>query len=181
MVGCCLYSVVTKGYTFYGNNLRLDDNVMKFVAYNFYISKLYEFMDTFIMMASGNLRQISLLHVSHHIIVSIITWYTATKSPGGDAWWCFFINTLVHVVMYMYYGLAAMGIDKKYLSWSKYLTLFQMTQFVTMMIQNGMTLITNPGFPKDIAIMNFSFAMFLFIMFSKFYFKKYQTKENKSL
>ena len=50
------------------------------------------------------------------------------------------LNSLVHMVMYMYYFLAsAIGRDekkrRKYLWWGKYLTMFQMTQFVTMVFQ----------------------------------------------
>ena len=50
------------------------------------------------------------------------------------------LNSLVHMVMYMYYFLAsAIGKDekkrRKYLWWGKYLTMFQMTQFVTMVFQ----------------------------------------------
>jgi hypothetical protein len=50
------------------------------------------------------------------------------------------LNSFVHVVMYSYYFLAsAIGKDKRkrqrYLWWGAYLTMFQMFQFVTMMLQ----------------------------------------------
>ena len=50
------------------------------------------------------------------------------------------LNSFVHVLMYTHYLLSAMlGKDmrarRKYLWWSRYLTQFQMFQFVTMMVQ----------------------------------------------
>ena len=50
------------------------------------------------------------------------------------------LNSFVHVLMYTHYLLAAMlgknmKARRKYLWWSRYLTQFQMFQFVTMMIQ----------------------------------------------
>ena len=41
------------------------------------------------------------------------------------------INSFVHMVMYSYYALAALGpAYQKYLWWKKYLTVFQMVSFV---------------------------------------------------
>ncbi len=50
------------------------------------------------------------------------------------------LNSFVHVLMYTHYLLAAMlgknmKARRKYLWWSRYLTQFQMFQFVTMMVQ----------------------------------------------
>ena len=52
------------------------------------------------------------------------------------------LNSLVHVMMYMYYYLMGKSsadptFRKKYLWWGKYLTSFQMTQFVSMLAQGA--------------------------------------------
>jgi elongation of very long chain fatty acids protein 4 len=62
------------------------------------------------------------------------------RDCGLAAWYSTFLNSLVHVVMYTYYFTAAMlgsneKAKKKYLWWGRYLTQFQMFQFVTMMAQ----------------------------------------------
>lgn len=47
--------------------------------------------------------------------------------PGGHATFFGFVNSLVHVPMYAYYFLSAMGPQvQKYLFWKRYLTAFQM-------------------------------------------------------
>jgi hypothetical protein len=56
------------------------------------------------------------------------------------AWYSVFLNSLVHVFMYSYYLAAVLlaGNEKakrRYLWWGRYLTMFQMVQFVSMMAQ----------------------------------------------
>lgn len=46
---------------------------------------------------------------------------------GGHSTFFAMLNTFVHIVMYFYYMLSAMGPDyQKYIWWKKYLTAFQM-------------------------------------------------------
>lgn len=63
----------------------------------FYVSKLYEFLDTAIMLLKGNLQQVSFLHVYHHFSIASIWWLIAYSAPGGDAWYSVMLNSLVHV------------------------------------------------------------------------------------
>ena len=42
------------------------------IVWVFYVSKIYEFVDTLIMLAKGSLRQVSFLHVYHHVTISAI-------------------------------------------------------------------------------------------------------------
>ena len=62
----------------------------------------------------------------------LLLWFAAYYSCA--------LNSLVHVLMYTYYALSmVLGKDpalrRKYLWWSRYLTQFQMFQFVTNMVQ----------------------------------------------
>ena len=62
------------------------------------MSKAYEFVDTLIMVAKKNKRQISFLHVYHHATTFFPVWWAVVKyGPGGEAWFCCFLNSLVHV------------------------------------------------------------------------------------
>eukprot|EP00041_Stephanoeca_diplocostata_P004507 m.46348 g.46348 ORF g.46348 m.46348 type:complete len:114 (+) comp15158_c0_seq4:566-907(+) len=45
---------------------RPSTEKLAFVLWLHYVSKAYEFMDTFIMIAKKNFRQITFLHVYHH-------------------------------------------------------------------------------------------------------------------
>ncbi|WAQ95750.1 ELOV5-like protein [Mya arenaria] len=73
-------------------------------------------------------RQISLLHVYHHgsmLLLSDIAYhlfpYPAMTSYLG-------LNSAVHVVLYMYYGLSALYPENPP-EWKKFLTQFQIVQF----------------------------------------------------
>ena len=56
------------------------------------------------------------------------TWWFGVKfSPGGLGTFHAMVNSLVHTVMYFYYGISALGPEyRRYIWWKKYLTTFQM-------------------------------------------------------
>lgn len=104
--------------------------------------------------------QVTFLHVYHHSIMPFTWWFGVRFAPGRvfsdfhdmtrvsfDILWLssdtlFFIsggmgtfhallNCVVHVIMYSYYGLTAMGPNyQKYLWWKKYLTTIQLVSRV---------------------------------------------------
>lgn len=54
-------------------------------------------------------------------------WMGLKFAPGGHSTFFALLNTFVHIVMYFYYMIAAMGPEyQKYIWWKKYLTTFQM-------------------------------------------------------
>ena len=61
-------------------------------------------------------------------------WPGARFVPGGHASFFGLLNTFVHIVMYFYYMMSAMGPQyQKYLWWKQHLTTLQMIQFVGIM------------------------------------------------
>ncbi|KAJ9087378.1 hypothetical protein DSO57_1033875 [Entomophthora muscae] len=104
------------------------------IIWVFYVSKVPEFIDTFIMVVKKNYRQISFLHVYHHCSIFGIWWFVTLMAPNGDAYFSAALNSFIHVVMYGYYFLSAIGI--KQVSFIKrYITVGQMTQFSLNFIQ----------------------------------------------
>ncbi|XP_055934482.1 elongation of very long chain fatty acids protein 7-like isoform X2 [Argiope bruennichi] len=100
-----------------------------------YILKYIEFLDTvfFILRKKENL--ITNLHVIHHTIVPIVGWIMIRTERSGFQSIPVILNGIVHIIMYTYYGLAAMGPHmRKYLWWKKYLTILQMVQFVLVVL-----------------------------------------------
>lgn len=72
-------------------------------------------------------EHVSLLHVVHHGIMPMSVWFGVRFTPGGHSTFFGLLNTFVHIVMYFYYMVAAMGPQyQKYIWWKKYLTAFQM-------------------------------------------------------
>lgn len=74
-------------------------------------------------------EHISLLHVVHHGIMPMSVWFGVRFTPGGHSTFFGLLNTFVHIVMYFYYMVAAMGPKyQKFIWWKKYLTAFQMVR-----------------------------------------------------
>lgn len=93
----------------------------------YYFSKFTEFFDTLFFVMRKRYDQVSTLHVIHHGIMPFSVWWGVKFAPGGHSSFFGFLNTFVHIIMYAYYMLAAMGPKvQKYLWWKKYLTIIQM-------------------------------------------------------
>ena len=81
----------------------------------------------------------------HAVILASLRIWAASETKDERlclcaAYYSCALNSFVHVLMYTHYLLAAMlgknmTARRKYLWWSRYLTQFQMFQFVTMMVQ----------------------------------------------
>jgi elongation of very long chain fatty acids protein 4 len=168
---------VRNGFWLWGNDYDPAQTALATIVYVFFLSKIYEFVDTFIMLAKGNVRQVSFLHVYHHVTVTMLMWLITYAAPGGDAYYSVVLNSLVHVVMYTYYLLAnVVGADpvarKKYLWWSPYLTRFQMAQFVSMMLHSCYLLATGT-YVAFIAKVQLGYMVTLFALFANFYLRKH--------
>ena len=93
----------------------------------FYLSKFPELFDTVIMAVKGNTRQISFLHVYHHISIIVICYCLIYSSPGSDTYWPSFLNSCVHSLMYSYYLLTSMQIGRFFtLKIKRFMTQLQM-------------------------------------------------------
>ncbi|XP_016301765.1 elongation of very long chain fatty acids protein 4-like [Sinocyclocheilus anshuiensis] len=64
----------------------------------------------------------------------IFNWWAGVKFvAGGQSFFIGLLNTFVHIVMYSYYGLAALGPHmQKYLWWKRYLTSLQLIASIQM-------------------------------------------------
>ena len=97
------------------------------VGWWFLLMKIVEFTDTVLFVLKKNNHQVSNLHVFHHSSVVLGSYIGVRYAPISHGSFFPFINCLVHVVMYTYYLLSAMGPNvRKHLWWKKYLTQFQM-------------------------------------------------------
>ncbi|XP_030628384.1 elongation of very long chain fatty acids protein 7a [Chanos chanos] len=97
----------------------------------YYFSKFIEMLDTVFFVLRKKNNQITFLHVYHHSIMPFTWWFGVKFAPGGLGTFHALLNCIVHVIMYTYYGLAALGpAYQKYLWWKKHLTLVQLIQFV---------------------------------------------------
>lgn len=151
-----------------------DELVVVNLCWWYYFCKFTEFADTIFFVLRKKFDQITNLHVIHHSIMPATVWWGVRFTPGGHATFFGTLNTFVHIVMYTYYLLAAMGPRyQKYLWWKKHLTTMQMIQFVTVFFHSVQVLFNGCNFPKIIAYaMCFNSLMFLGL-FSNFYVQAY--------
>ena len=96
------------------------------VLWWFYVSKVMEMLDSTMFLLRGKYNQLSFLHIYHHASMFGIWWIGISYVAGGVSVQPALINSSVHVIMYFYYFLAALGPHmQKYLWWKAHLTKIQ--------------------------------------------------------
>jgi hypothetical protein len=103
--------------------------------------------------------------------------------PGGHSTFFGFLNAFIHIVMYTYYMMAAIGPEmQKYLWWKKYLTILQMIQFIGIMTHAFQLFFSNPcNYPMAFAYWIGAHAVMFYFLFSNFYKQAYKTRKNKKI
>ncbi|XP_067309138.1 ELOVL fatty acid elongase 8a [Pseudorasbora parva] len=150
------------------------------VCWWFYFSKVIELTDTIFFILRKKNNQLTFLHVYHHGTM-IFNWWAGVKYvAGGQSFLIGLINSFVHVVMYMYYGLAALGPHmQKYLWWKHYLTSLQLLQFFIVTIHTAFNLYADCDFPDSMNLVVLGYALSLIALFSNFYYQSYLSKKTK--
>lgn len=140
----------------------------------YYISKFTEFFDTIFFILRKKYSQVSTLHVIHHGIMPMSVWMGMKFAPGGHSTFFALLNTFVHIIMYFYYMISAMGPEyQKYVWWKKYLTTFQIAQFVAIFVHQFQLLFRECDYPKSFTVwIGLHGVLFLFL-FSGFYKEQY--------
>ncbi|KAM9796166.1 ELOVL fatty acid elongase 8b [Syngnathus typhle] len=150
------------------------------VCWWFFFSKVIELSDTLFFILRKKNSQLTFLHVFHHATM-ILNWWSAVKyTAGGQSFFVGLLNTLVHTVMYSYYGLAAMGPHlRKYLWWKSYLTCLQLLQFLLILTHATYNVFTECDFPVVTNVVVFLYCIFLIILFGNFYRRSYLDKKKQ--
>lgn len=87
------------------------------------------------------------------------------------------VNSFIHVLMYSYYGLAALGPSvTKYLWWKKYLTILQLIQFTTALILGVNGIRSGCDFPLWMQYALVIYMLSFIVLFGNFYAKAYIAK-----
>ncbi|EXJ92646.1 hypothetical protein A1O3_01198 [Capronia epimyces CBS 606.96] len=104
---------------------RLWNEGLAFYGWIFYLSKFYEIIDTFIILAKG--KKSSLLQTYHHA-GAIISMWAGIRYMSSPIWVFVLVNSAVHAIMYTFYLFSTLGIRlPKWLKQS--LTSLQIIQF----------------------------------------------------
>jgi len=140
----------------------------------YFASKGIEFADTLFFVLRKKDRQLTFLHKYHHSSMFLVWWIAARFVPGGSAIIPVVVNSLVHVIMYSYYGLSAVGPSmQKYLWWKRHLTRIQLIQFFVG-VSIGIRLITSGcQFTRWMQYVFSGYAFSFIILFGNFYLHEY--------
>lgn len=125
-----LHTAISNKYLFWGNSC--EQTSLRHYIISFYISKIYEMLDTMIMIAKRNFHQVSFLHVYHHSTISMIWFIIAKYYSCVDAYIPICLNSTIHVIMYANYCFNT----TKNKSIKKVVTRLQLLQFVLMSIHS---------------------------------------------
>ncbi|XP_055077331.1 elongation of very long chain fatty acids protein 4-like [Periophthalmus magnuspinnatus] len=168
------YSLICQPVDYSRNPLAMR---MAGVCWWYFVSKIIELSDTVFIILRKKNSHLTFLHVYHHS--SMIYWWALIKYlPGGQTFFNALLNTLVHTVMYLYYGLAAIGPHmQKHLWWKRYLTNLQLAQFVMYLVHTTCNLTAECDYPNSVNIAGMVYVITLVILFSNFYYQNYLSKK----
>ncbi|XP_077585152.1 very long chain fatty acid elongase 5 isoform X1 [Stigmatopora nigra] len=172
-----LCALLSGNYEFYcqkcHSSPEVDKKVMK-VLWWYYFSKFIEFMDTVFFILRKNNHQITVLHVYHHTSMCNIWWFVMNWLPCGQSSFGPCFNSLVHVVMYSYYGLSAIPAMRPYLWWKKYITQLQLIQFLVTILQTLCAIMWPCGVPFGWLYFQITYVLTLIVFFTNFYIQTYK-------
>ncbi|ABF70563.1 hypothetical protein [Trichoplusia ni ascovirus 2c] len=100
-----------------------------FLGWTWLLLKLLDLFDTIFFILLRKFKNVSFLHVFHHTTTVLTTWIALQYSPANQNLFMATLNSLIHVVLYYYYLMTSKGYQ---VSWKKYLTVFQIIQFIVM-------------------------------------------------
>lgn len=148
----------------------------------FYLSKYYEFMDTWILVLKD--KKVSFLQVYHHIGVAFVMWLgVATQS----SWLVVIVllNSVIHTFMYTYFFIKTVAPTVE-IKAAKYLTFAQIGQFMIGIITSSAGVFTmgtecsSTGSLFGLACSHL-YGYGLLALFAAFASKKYKTVRQKTL
>ncbi|KAF4516755.1 hypothetical protein B566_EDAN004594 [Ephemera danica] len=136
----------------------------------YYMAKYTELLDTVFFVLRKKQNQVSFLHLYHHCMM-IVCGYIGTKFlAGGHGTFLGLINSFVHIIMYGYYLLAALGPQyQKYLWWKRHITRMQMVQFCMVFLHGLLILNKECNYPKYVVVLLCPNAIFFYFLFYDFY------------
>ncbi|XP_061728852.1 elongation of very long chain fatty acids protein 7-like isoform X1 [Cydia pomonella] len=108
-------------------------------VYIYFLAKITELLDTVFFVLRKKDRQITFLHLYHHAAMPMISWGATKYYPGGHGTFIGLVNSFVHIFMYAYYMVAALGPEyqRKLNWWKRQITTLQMVSCLSYSCNDG--------------------------------------------
>ncbi|KFM79268.1 Elongation of very long chain fatty acids protein 7, partial [Stegodyphus mimosarum] len=172
-----LFLVITYSatiYVFIANMIRVDPAIL---CRNSNVNPNDSTYTIFFVLRKKE-KSITNLHVIHHAVLPICGWVLFRTETSGFQSFPVLLNSIVHVLMYSYYGLAAIGPHvQKYLWWKRYLTIIQMVQFILVILfVTTIKPLSGCSAARTSIWVNIVLAVLFLILFYNFYTHSFQPK-----
>lgn len=133
----------------------------------YWLTKNIELLDTVFMVLRHRTRQITFLHIYHHASMVLLSDYARLYTPWPAIAVVLALNSMVHVVLYLYYGLAALNPGNPP-PWKQRLTELQIIQFFIDMIYGAI------GYKSyGFCVYGHFYGMLMTYLFCNFYYHAY--------
>ena len=144
------------------------------IIYWFYISKYYEFADTFLLYLNG---KTPIFLQKYHHVGAIISWHLMYQYKVDMVWMATLLNSGVHTIMYSYYLGCLLKINQVRCI-KKYITSIQLCQFFILYV--NLYFYCPPiesWFNYSIIIFFATYGIGIIGLFGRFYYDTYVVKE----
>ncbi|XP_001980740.3 elongation of very long chain fatty acids protein F [Drosophila erecta] len=156
-------------------------NWERLLTYAYFVNKFMDLMETVFFVLRKKDRQISVLHVFHHLAMSFGGYVNITfNGYGGVFFPSCLLNVAVHVIMYTYYYLSSVSKDVQSSTWKKYITIVQLVQFLLSLVNFSITLMQpDCKASRNTIYVGILMSSTFLLMFSNFYVRNYILKQGK--
>ena len=158
--------------------VNIPGSPLRFLARVFLYSKVYEFIDTWIVITKG--KTPIFLQTFHHVGAVWVMWIL-TVSDADSVWIFILLNSFIHTIMYFYYALTTLGYRP---SWSILLTSLQILQFILGLGSSIPYFFLPCNTPDTLhfwaIVTNNVYVVALVVLFVAFFRSKYSKKKKKS-
>ncbi|XP_016959886.1 elongation of very long chain fatty acids protein F [Drosophila biarmipes] len=148
----------------------------RWLTYSYFFNKLLDLLETVFFVLRKKDRQISFLHLFHHMYMLYFCFmYLYYYGYGGHGFFMCFFNVIVHIMMYSYYYQSSLRSNSRGdLWWKKYITIVQLVQFGIILGHSLFTLL-QPDCPsaRFSAYCAGTISIVFIILFSNFYYHAY--------
>ncbi|XP_046752080.1 elongation of very long chain fatty acids protein AAEL008004-like [Diprion similis] len=143
------------------------------------ILKIIDLSETAVFVLRKKDRQISFLHLYHHVTTVLIIWVTVKYFAGGICTFPVMLNSIVHVIMYTYYMLTARGPRiRRIMSLIKpYITGIQIVQFFVLLVHASQGFSSSCDVPKAAVTVHITNLLINLYLFIHFYRKNYNSQK----
>merc|ERR1712154_755364 len=149
------------------NDFNFEQPLFGNLLWLFYVSKIFDFFDTFFIIFGRKRRQFTFLHIYHHITIYLVYWLNVNVDFDDDV-----------SFTYCYYLICMHLAKGQSVWWKKHLTTMQMAQFLAMNI-HAILLLANGcnDAPPRVTTLYLVYIMSLFAMFLNFFNRSYKKQK----